>query len=182
MIFTETKLKGAFLIDVKRIEDERGFFGRSYCKNEFEAQGLNTNSVQSNVSFNLKKGTLRGMHMQTAPFGETKTVRCTRGSIYDVIIDMRPDSDTFMKWIGAELSGTNYRMLYVPEGFAHGFITLEDDTHVTYQVTQFYNPGAEQCYRWDDPAFNIEWPIEPQIISEKDREHALIAVSPLINS
>jgi len=173
MIFTETKLKGAYQIDVKRIEDERGFFGRSFCENEFAQYGLNTNTVQTNVSYSAKKGTLRGMHMQVEPFGETKLVRCTQGSIYDVIVDMRPQSPTFKQWIGIELSGENYRMLYVPEGFAHGFITLSDETHVSYQVTQFYTPSAEQCYRWDDPAFNIQWPMEPSLISSKDTAHPL---------
>ncbi len=172
MLFTETKLKGAYIIDVKRLEDERGFFGRSYCLREFEALGLNTNAVQANVSYNKKKATLRGMHMQLAPHEETKLVRCTRGAIYDVIVDLRPESSTFKQWIGVELTADSYRMLYVPEGFAHGFITLEDNTDVTYQVTQFYTPGAERGYRWDDPAFNIKWPIEPVIISEKDRAHA----------
>ncbi|WP_158827753.1 dTDP-4-dehydrorhamnose 3,5-epimerase [Mucilaginibacter lacusdianchii] len=172
MIFTETKLKGAFIIDVKRIEDERGFFGRSYCKNEFDEYGLNTNVVQTNVSFNKIRGTLRGMHMQTSPFGETKLVRCTRGGIYDVIVDLRPDSETFKEWIGVELTADSFRMLYVPEGFAHGFLTLEDNTAVTYQVTQFYTASAEQAYRWDDPAFNIEWPFEPALVSGKDQAHA----------
>jgi dTDP-4-dehydrorhamnose 3,5-epimerase len=181
MIFTETKLKGAFIIDVKRIEDERGFFGRSYCKKEFEAHGLNTNAVQTNVSYNKQKGTLRGMHMQIAPNEESKLVRCTRGSIYDVIIDMRPHSATYRAWIGVELSADTYRMLYVPEGFAHGFITLEDDTDVTYQVTQCYTPGSEQCYRWDDPAFDIIWPVPPVLISEKDQAHALINNKSLVN-
>lgn len=181
MLFTETKLKGAFIIDIKRLEDERGFFARSYCKNEFETYGLNTNVLQANVSYNEKKGTLRGMHMQLAPHEESKLVRCTRGSIYDVIIDMRPASATYKQWIGVELSDTGYRMLYVPEGFAHGFITLEDNTHVTYQVTQYYHAGAEQCYRWDDPAFNIKWPIEPVLISDKDLAHPLIETPSTIN-
>src|SRR5215217_18507 len=132
MIFTETKLKGAFIIDIKKLEDDRGFFARSYCKNEFEAHGLNTNVVQANVSYNKKKGTLRGLHMQLSPYGETKLVRCTRGSLYDVIVDLRPDSPTLKQWIGVELRADNYRMLYVPEGFAHSFITLEDDTEATY--------------------------------------------------
>jgi dTDP-4-dehydrorhamnose 3,5-epimerase len=180
MIFTETKLKGAYIIDVKRIEDERGFFGRSYCQHEFETFGLNTNAVQANVSYNKKKGTLRGMHMQLAPFEETKLVRCTRGAIYDVIIDMRHNSETFKQWIGVELTADSYRMLYVPEGFAHGFITLEDNTDVTYQVTQFYTPGAEKGYRWNDPAFNIQWPIEPILISEKDQAHPLFVETVLI--
>ncbi|RIJ34382.1 dTDP-4-dehydrorhamnose 3,5-epimerase [Pontibacter oryzae] len=171
MIFTETKLKGAFIIDVKRLEDERGFFGRSFCQNEFEAHGLSKDVRQTNVSYNKKKGTLRGMHMQLAPNEESKLVRCTRGAIYDVIIDMRPDSETYKQWIGVELTADNYRMLFVPEGFAHGFITLEDNTDVTYQVTEFYTPGAERGIRWNDPAFNIEWPIEPVVISEKDQAH-----------
>lgn len=171
MIFTETKLKGAYIIDVKRLEDERGFFGRSYCQNEFEQYGLNTSAVQANVSFNLKKGTLRGMHMQLAPFEETKLVRCTRGAIYDVIVDMREDSDTFKQWIGVELTADSYRMLYVPEGFAHGFITLMDNSDVTYQVTQFYTAGSERGYRFDDPAFGIVWPIEPVVVSQKDQNH-----------
>lgn len=173
MIFTETKLKGAYQIDVERIEDERGFFGRSFCVNQFDKHGLNTNTVQTNVSYSAKKGTLRGMHMQAQPFGETKLVRCTQGSIYDVIIDMRTDSPTFKQWIGVELTAANYNMLYVPEGFAHGFITLEDETHVSYQVTQFYTAAAEKCYRWDDPAFNIKWPLEPSLISSKDSAHPL---------
>lgn len=175
MIFTETKLKGAYIIDVKRLEDERGFFGRSYCEREFEQYGLNTNMVQANVSHNIKKGTLRGMHMQLAPHSETKLVRCTRGSIYDVIVDLREDSPTFKQWIGVELTADSFRMLFVPEGFAHGFITLEDNTDVTYQVTQFYTPGAEKGFRYDDPAFNISWPIEPVIVSAKDKEHALFS-------
>jgi dTDP-4-dehydrorhamnose 3,5-epimerase len=171
MIFTETKLKGAYIIDVKRLEDERGFFGRSYCKREMDEYGLNTNMVQANVSYNKKKGTLRGMHMQVSPYEETKLVRCTRGAIYDVIIDMREDSDTYKQWIGVELTADSYRMLFVPEGFAHGFITLEDNTDVTYNVTQYYTPGSERGIRWNDPAFNIEWPMEPVTISDKDQAH-----------
>lgn len=171
MIFTETKLKGAFILDVKKLEDERGFFGRSWCQREMEEHGLNANVVQANVSYNHKKGTLRGMHYQLSPYEETKLVRCTRGAIYDVIIDLRPESPTYKQWIGVELTADNYRMLFVPERFGHGFITLEDNTDVTYQVTQFYTPGAERGIRWNDPAFNIEWPIEPVIISEKDKVH-----------
>lgn len=132
---------------------------------------MTTGIKQTNVSYNKKKGTLRGMHMQNAPYEETKLVRCTRGAIYDVIIDMREDSETYKQWIGVELTADNYRMLFVPEGFAHGFITLEDNTDVTYQVTQFYTPGSERGIRWNDPAFNIEWPIEPVVISEKDQAH-----------
>lgn len=171
MIFVETKLKGAYIIDLKPLEDERGFFARAYCKNEFEQYGLNTNIVQTNLSHNKYKGTLRGLHMQLAPYEETKLVRCTRGSIYDVIVDLREDSSTYKQWVGVELTSTTYRMLYVPEGFAHSFITLEDDTDVMYQVTQFYTAASERGYRWDDPAFGIEWPMEPIIISERDRGH-----------
>ncbi|WP_076667762.1 dTDP-4-dehydrorhamnose 3,5-epimerase [Pontibacter indicus] len=174
MIFTETKLKGAYIIDIKKLEDERGFFGRAYCQKEFEEHGLNTNLVQANVSYNYKKGTLRGMHMQLAPHAETKLVRCTRGAIFDVIIDLRPDSETYKQWIGVELTADNYRMLYVPEGFAHGYMTLEDNSDVMYQVTAFYAAGAERGHRWNDPAFNIQWPMEPVVISEKDQQHPLL--------
>ena len=171
MIFTETKLKGAFIIDVKRLEDERGFFGRSWCTKEYAEHGLNPNVVQANVSYNKVKGTLRGMHFQKAPFGEGKTVRCTSGAIYDVIIDIRPDSATFKQWISVELTGENYRMLYIPEGFAHGFITLKDQTSVHYMGTAFHTPGAEAGIKFDDPAFNIEWPMKVAVISQKDQNH-----------
>ncbi len=171
MIFTETKLKGAFILEVKKIEDERGFFGRSWCQKEVEAYGLNTRVVQANVSYNKKKGTLRGMHYQAAPYEENKLVRCTRGAIYDVIIDLRPGSPTYKQWIGVELTEENYKMLYVPEGFAHGFITLRDNTELNYLLTEYYTPGAERGVRWNDPAFNIEWPISAEVISEKDQKH-----------
>lgn len=171
MIFTETNLKGAFIIDVKRLEDERGFFGRSWCKNEMEEHGLNANVVQANVSFNHKKGTLRGMHFQFSPYQETKLIRCTKGAIFDVIVDLRKDSPTYKQWIGVELTEDNFRMLFVPEDFAHGFITLYDNTAVTYQVTQFYTPGAEGGIRWDDPAIGIQWPIPIEVISAKDKNH-----------
>jgi len=173
VIFTETKLSGAYIIDVKKIEDNRGFFGRAWCKKEFEEHGLNANAVQANVSFNIQKGTLRGMHFQLAPFSETKTVRCTAGAIYDVIIDLRPNSPTFKQWIGVELTEQNFRMLYVPEGFAHGFMTLADNSAVHYMVTEFYSPGAESGVRYNDPAFNIEWPMEAAVVSEKDKLHPL---------
>ena len=169
MIFTETELKGAFIIELKKLEDDRGFFARSWCQNEFEAHGLNTRIVQANVSYNKKKGTLRGMHYQKAPHEETKLVRCVRGAIYDVIIDLRPTSPTRGQWIGVELTEGNYKMLYVPENFAHGFETLEDESEVIYQVSQFYTPGAENGIRWDDLAFNIAWPLEVQVISDKDK-------------
>lgn len=172
MIFTETKLKGAFVIDVERREDERGFFGRAWCKKEFEAQGLNSDAVQANISFNKKKGTLRGMHYQSAPFSENKIVQCTSGSLYDVIIDIRTDSPSFKQWVGVELTAESFRIIYVPKGFAHGFITLEDNTAVHYWVTQYHTPASEAGIRFDDPMFNIEWPLAPVLVSEKDRVHA----------
>ncbi len=169
MIFTETKLKGAFVIEIDKIIDERGFFGRAWCEREMKQFGLNTNIKQTNVSFNTKKGTLRGMHYQVSPFQETKLVSCSRGGIYDVIIDLRMDSPTYKQWIGLELNQNNYKMLYIPEGFAHGFITLEDNTEIHYLMTEFYNPEAGRITRWDDTAFNIKWPIKPLLMSEKDR-------------
>jgi dTDP-4-dehydrorhamnose 3,5-epimerase len=169
MIFTETKLQGAFIIDVDRIEDERGFFARTWCQREFEAHGLCTQLVQCNISFNKHKGTLRGMHYQAAPHAEAKLVRCTSGTIYDVIIDLRPDSPTFKRWVAVELRADNRRMLFIPEGFAHGFQTLAHDTEVFYQMSQFYVPEYARGVRWDDPAFGVSWPAEKRIISERDR-------------
>lgn len=148
--------------------DERGFFGRTWCKREFDEHGLNSNVVQTNQSYSKTKGTLRGMHYQLPPNEETKTVRCISGSLYDVIIDIRPTSPTYKKWIGVKLSGDNDQMLYIPEGFAHGFFTLEDHTVVNYMVTGYYTPGSEAGINYKDPAFNIEWPGKPSIISEKD--------------
>ncbi|PSL06595.1 dTDP-4-dehydrorhamnose 3,5-epimerase [Cecembia rubra] len=171
MIFKETKLKGAFEIEIKKLEDERGFFGRSWCANEMAEYGLNSAIKQANTSFSKTKGTIRGMHFQKAPYQESKLIRCTKGAILDVIIDLRPDSPTYKEWIGVELNESNYKMLYVPEDFAHGFMTLEDNSEVTYLVSQFYTPGAEAGIRWNDPAFNIEWPMNPTVISEKDRNH-----------
>ena len=178
MIFTETKLKGAYIIDIKKVEDERGFFGRSFCKQTWEQHGLKADILQANISRNKYKGTLRGLHMQEAPYEETKLVRCTRGAVYDVIVDMRKDSETYLQWIGAELTADNYRMLYVPQGFAHSYITLEDDSEVTYNVTQVYTPSAERGFRWDDPAFGIQWPIEPVIVSPKDQAFPLMEIVP----
>nr|MBD3622663.1 dTDP-4-dehydrorhamnose 3,5-epimerase [Sunxiuqinia sp.] len=171
MRFIETALKGAFVIEINQITDERGFFGRSWCKREMEEHGLNGNVVQANTSFSKTKGTLRGMHYQKHPHEETKLIRCTKGAIYDVIVDLRKDSPTYLKWFGIELSETNYKMLYVPEKFAHGFITLTDDAEVTYLVTEFYTPGAEAGLRFDDPTLKIDWPLEATVISEKDRQH-----------
>ena len=171
MIFTETPLKGAFLIDPERREDERGFFARTWCQREFEAQGLKTTWVQCNISFNQKKGTLRGMHYQAPPYSETKLVRCTEGAIYDVILDLRPDSPSFKRWIAVELTADNRRMLFIPEGFAHGFQTLVDSTEVFYQISAFYAPAYVRGVRWDDPAFGIAWPPDERTISERDRNY-----------
>ncbi len=169
MIFTETKLPGAYVIELEKRGDARGFFARAFCQHEFAANGLMTVVAQTNLSFSQSAGTLRGMHYQSAPYAEAKLVRCTRGSLYDVIIDLRPASATYRSWLGVELNTDNRRMLYVPEGFAHGFITLEDAVEVTYQVSQFYTPEAERGVRWDDPAFGIEWPLTPKVISDKDK-------------
>lgn len=170
MIFKETDLKGAYIVDLETNIDERGYFARAWCKKEFSQLGLETNIVQCNLSYNNKKGTLRGMHYQSEPYGETKFVRCVKGALYDVIIDVRKESETYGKWIGVELSEKNGRGLYIPVGFAHGFQTLEDDTLMMYQVSEFYTPGYEKGIRWDDSFFNIKWPEEEQrIISEKDR-------------
>lgn len=171
MIFTETKLAGAFVIELERHTDERGFFARTFCQQEFEAHGLKAEVAQCNVSFNKRKGTLRGMHYQAAPFAEAKLVRCTAGSIYDVIIDLRPASSTFKRHFGVELSAENRRMLYIPESFAHGFQTLEDDTEVFYQMAQPYSAEHARGVRWNDPAFGIEWPKGERIIIERDQNY-----------
>ena len=168
MRFTETALKGAFIIEPDRIEDERGFFARTFCIQEFEKHGLNPNLVQCSVSFNTKKGTLRGMHYQVKPHEEIRLVRCTRGALYDVILDLRIDSPTFKKWTAVELTAENRTMMYIPEGFAHGFQTLEGNTEVFYQMSEFYHPECARGVRWDDPAFSIQWPPDDRIISVKD--------------
>jgi dTDP-4-dehydrorhamnose 3,5-epimerase len=170
MIFTETMLKGAFLIEPERLHDERGFFARTWCQREFEAHGLCTPWVQCNISFNKQKGILRGMHYQVAPYAETKLVRCTMGAIYDVIIDLRPESPTFKCWAGEELTAANRRMLYIPEGFGHGFQALADDTEVFYQMSEFYAPEYARGVRWDDPTFKVSWPDSKRIISPRDRD------------
>jgi dTDP-4-dehydrorhamnose 3,5-epimerase len=158
VIFTETELPGAFVVDLERREDDRGFFARTWCANEYAEHGLKTDVVQANVSFNPRRGTLRGMHFQHSPHAEVKIVRATRGAIYDVIIDLREGSPTFKRWLGVELTEDNRRALYVPEGFAHGYQTVVPDTEVHYLVTEFYTPSAEGGVRWNDPAFGIEWP------------------------
>ena len=168
MIFTETILKNAYVIELEKREDHRGFFARTWDKKEFEEHNLNSNLVQCNVSFSKKCGTLRGMHYQKKPFEESKVIRCVKGKIFDVIIDLRSSSSTFKKWFGVELTEENYKMLYVPEGFAHGFQTLEDNTEIIYQVSEFYTPNSELGIHWNDPEFNITWPIEEKIITEKD--------------
>jgi dTDP-4-dehydrorhamnose 3,5-epimerase len=169
MIFSATALKDAMILEIEKKEDDRGFFGRSWCRREFEAHGLNPHIAQCNISFNPRHGTLRGMHYQTRPHEEAKLVRCTRGSIHDVIVDLRKESPTYRQHLGVTLTGDNRRMLYVPEGFAHGFLTLEDDTEVFYQISEFYAPESQRGFRWNDPAFAIAWPAEIKIISERDR-------------
>ena len=171
MIFSEMELCGAYLVDIESMHDERGFFARSWCGDEFEAHGLNPALVQCNISYNKKKGTLRGMHFQIAPHEEAKLVRCVRGAIYDVIVDLRPDSSTYCCWQGVELNEENRRALYVPEGFAHGFYTLADDTEISYQMSSRFVPGSSAGIRWDDPAIAIQWPEQPTCMSEKDRSY-----------
>ncbi|MGB5926273.1 MAG: dTDP-4-dehydrorhamnose 3,5-epimerase [Dehalococcoidia bacterium] len=168
MIFKETRLKGAHIIEVEALEDERGFFARSFCQKEFQVHGLNPRIVQCNISYNIKKGTLRGMHYQVTPYEEAKLVSCIRGAIYDVIIDLKEHSPTYRQWFAVELTAENYRMLYVPEGFAHGFQTLKDDTVVFYQMSEFYHPECARGVRWDDPVFGVKWPLPHPILSEKD--------------
>lgn len=172
MIFEPTPLKGAFLIKPTPIADERGFFARSFCQKEFETRGLNPRVAQCNISFNTRMGTLRGMHYQVAPFAEAKLVRCTRGGIYDVIVDLRGDSPTRMQHYGITLDEENRWMLYIPEGFAHGFITLQDNTEVFYQMSEFYDAQSARGFRWNEPRFNIQWPMAPAVISERDRTYA----------
>lgn len=176
MIFTETELKDAFVIDLDKKPDQRGFFARTFCAKEFESHGLKPTVAQCNLSYNYKKGTLRGMHYQVSPATETKLVRCTQGAIYDVIIDMRPESPTFLSHFGVELSADNRRALYIPEMFAHGYQALTDDAEVVYQVGEFYTPGYERGLRFDDPFFNIQWPVEVTEISEKDLNWPLMTM------
>ena len=171
MIFHDTTLKGVFVIEPERLEDERGFFARTWCHNEFEAHGLNPQIAQCNMSLNKKRGTLRGMHYQTSPYEEAKLVRSTTGEIYDVVIDLRPHSPTFKQHFAVVLTAQNRKMLYIPEGFAHGFQTLEDNSEVFYQMSQFYAPEYARGVRWNDPAFAIQWPIAEPIILERDQDY-----------
>lgn len=168
MKFQETKLAGAYIVNLNLLQDDRGFFSRMFCREEFQQHGLVPDVMQGNMSWNKTRGTLRGMHYQHDPYQETKFIRCTRGAIYDVIIDLRKDSTTYQEWIGVELTADNRTALFVPKDFAHGFITLEDNTEVFYLVSQSYQPGSEGGIRWDDPRFNIEWPLTPTCISPKD--------------
>lgn len=173
MKFTETKLKGAYIIELEPIEDERGFFARSFCQKEFGKYGVHFRIAQCNISYNKKKGTLRGMHYQAPPYEEAKIVSCIKGAIYDVIIDLRKDSPAYCQWFAVELTAKNHRMLYVPKGFAHGFQTLEDFTEMFYQMSEFYSPEHTRGVRWDDSVFGIEWPLNTKIISEKDQNYPL---------
>ena len=174
MIFTETKLAGAFVIDLERREDDRGFFARTFCQHEFADHGLKTVIAQANVAFNKRKGTLRGMHFQFPPAAETKLVRCERGGILDIIVDLRPESPTYLDHVAVELTAESHRALYVPERFAHGYQVLEDGTETSYQVGEFYTPEAEGGLRYDDPRLGLSWPLPVAEISEKDRAWALL--------
>ena len=178
MIFQETKLRGAYIIELQRLEDKRGFFARSWCQREFQEHGLNPRLVQCNVSFNHHQGTFRGMHYQVAPFEEARVVRCTSGAIYDIIVDLRPDSPTFKEHVAVVLSAENRRMLYVPEKFGHGFVTLEDNTEVFYQMSEFYAPECARGFRWNDPAFGIQLPLAVNVISDRDRNYSDFLLEP----
>jgi dTDP-4-dehydrorhamnose 3,5-epimerase len=170
MIFKETKLQGVFILEIEKRQDERGFFARAWCKKEFEAHGLNVHLVQANLAFSQKKGTLRGMHYQMSPYEEAKLVRCIKGAIFDVAIDLRPDSPTYKEWVAVELTEDNHKTFYIPENFAHGYQTLTDNTELLYQVSEFYSPKSEWGVRWNDPMFGIEWPeTDNLVISEKDK-------------
>lgn len=177
MKFTETELKGAFIVELLPFEDERGFFARSFCEEEFKEAGLCSRVVQSNLSYNKKKGTLRGMHYQVAPNAEAKLVSCTWGRVFDVIVDLRPDSSTYCKWLSIELYERSREMIYIPEGFAHGFQTLTDDAVVSYQMFAAYHPESARGVRWDSPAFGIKWPIDATIISERDSNYSSFVVA-----
>ena len=173
MIFHPTPLPGAWVLEVQKREDERGFFARAYCQREMAEHGLDLRFVQVNDNFSTQRGTLRGMHYQLAPHGETKLVRCIRGSLYDVVLDMRPDSSTFGQSFGVELTADNRKMVLVPKGFAHGLITLEANTEAFYLVDEFYAPEAERGVRWDDPRFGIKWPLAPTVVSDRDSQHPM---------
>jgi dTDP-4-dehydrorhamnose 3,5-epimerase len=174
VILTELALRGAYIVDIERLEDERGYFARSFCREEFARLGLSTEVAQCNVSVNRRRGTLRGMHYQIPPKAEAKLIRCTRGAVHDVIVDLRDGSPTARRWVATELTEGNSRMLYIPEGFAHGFQTLEDDSEVFYQMFTSYFPDHARGVRWDDPALRIAWPLPDPIVSERDRSYPLL--------
>ncbi len=171
MLFHETRLPGVFEIRLEALPDDRGFFARTWCQMEFEAHGLNPRLAQCSISFNARRGTLRGLHLQVPPYAEAKLVRCTKGAIYDVVVDLRPQSPTYLQWIGVTLTATNRAMVYIPEGCAHGFLTLEEQSEVLYQMSEFYHPESARGVRWNDPAFRVAWPFAPEIISERDRAY-----------
>jgi dTDP-4-dehydrorhamnose 3,5-epimerase len=175
MRFIESSLAGVFIVEPTPVSDERGFFARTYCDEELLAVGLSAALSQSSISFNTRKGTLRGLHFQAPPFEEQKLVRCSSGAIFDVAVDVRSDSPHFKRWVGVELSARNHRALYIPAGFAHGFITLQDDTEVLYMITANYSAAHGRGFRWNDPAFGIEWPLEPAVIAERDANYPLLA-------
>jgi dTDP-4-dehydrorhamnose 3,5-epimerase len=171
MTFTPLKLSGAFLLEIEPIEDDRGFFARTFCRHEFERRALDPGVAQCNLSFNRRQGTLRGMHYQSPPNAEAKLVRCVRGAAYDVILDLRPTSPTYCRWVTVVLTPNDYRLLYIPHGIAHGFQTLQDQTELFYQMSEFYAPSCARGVRWNDPAFGIEWPYPDPILSEQDRSY-----------
>lgn len=169
MIFIETKLKGAFILELERREDDRGFFARAFCQREFQARGLEPVIAQANLAFNRLRGTIRGMHFQFPPAAETKLVRCVRGAILDIIVDLRPESPSYLEHVAIELDDANYRAVYVPERFGHGYQVLRDETVTSYEVGEFYTPSAEGGLLFNDPRLNLEWPLPATVVSEKDR-------------
>lgn len=169
MKFIETELRGAFIVETEKISDDRGFFARIWCKNEYERHGLESNILQSNVGFSVHRGTLRGLHFQLPPYDEVKIIRCTRGKVFDVIVDLRAESPTFKRWVGVELTQDNFRMLYVPKGFAQGYLTMDMNTEIYYHTSQFYAPGHAKGVRYNDSAFKIDWPGDIKVISAADR-------------
>ncbi|GHG51922.1 dTDP-4-dehydrorhamnose 3,5-epimerase [Streptomyces griseocarneus] len=179
MLVHATPLEGAALIELKRLEDDRGFFARSFCREEFEAAGLEPAVEQCNVSFNHRRGTLRGFHYQLAPNAEAKTIRCIRGAVYDVIVDLRPDSPTYLQHFGAALTAENRLAMHVPRNFAHAYLTLTDEAETLYQVSAAYTPGAERGLRWDDPALGVEWPVPVEVVTAKDAGWPLLAAAPV---
>ena len=172
MIFRETNVEGVFEINPEPQQDERGFFARTWCQREFDEHGLNSRLVQCSISFSRRRGTLRGLHCQAKPCQEAKLIRCTRGAIYDVALDLRSHSPTYKAWVAATLTAENRQMLYVPEGCAHGFMTLEENTEVCYQMSEYYNAESGRGVRWNDPAFRIAWPGKVEVISERDRNYS----------